>query len=99
MEVKGEEEDEEEKEEDKGKIKPNAGNGCDFDDFKWTQTLQEIEVSTAVFLLPFSFWSGQIGRLETFNFQHMKFTWKPQFYLPFFSHEIDSLQNLKLIQN
>lgn len=47
--VKGEEEDGEEKEEDKGKIKPNAGNGCDFDDFKWTQTLQEIEVSTANF--------------------------------------------------
>jgi hypothetical protein len=54
VDVKGEEEDEEEKEEDKGKIKPNAGNGCDFDDFKWTQTLQEIEVSTAIFLLPLS---------------------------------------------
>lgn len=29
----------------KGKLKPNSGNGCDLDKYKWTQTLQDIEVS------------------------------------------------------
>jgi len=42
---KTDKDDDEEDEADKGKIKPNDGNGCDLPHCKWTQTLQEIEVT------------------------------------------------------
>jgi hypothetical protein len=69
---KDEDEDEED-EKDKGKVKPNAGNGCDLPNYRWTQTLQEIELR-----IPIKFPIKSSDAVVEFKKRHLKVGLKNQ---------------------
>lgn len=59
----------EDEEENDGKLKPNKGNGCDLPNYKWIQTLQDIEVSrNSIIFKIFKLRSKKTQKLHIFEY-------------------------------
>lgn len=61
--------DEEEDEKDKNKLKPNTGNGCDLENYRWIQTLSEIELKVP---LPPGIKAKSRDAIVEFSKEHLK---------------------------
>ncbi|XP_017773181.1 PREDICTED: nuclear migration protein nudC [Nicrophorus vespilloides] len=67
--VKSEVIDDDEDDAEKGKLKPNSGNGCDLEKYKWTQTLQDVELRVP---LNINFRAKQKDLIVSLTKKHLK---------------------------